>query len=179
MKMLTLSGKEFDPANPSAEGICVEDIAASLSKVCRFSGQLKEFYSVAQHSLLCYFIAKDLVPDNIRLQILCLLHDASEAYISDIPSPFKALLKPLISDLENNIQDTIFKTLIDYVPNEADHKAMKHIDNLAFDLEDQILRKDVYPKDLTDRQLIAFNQYNMASAEKLFLFKFNELKGKL
>ena len=64
----------------------IYDIASALSKLCRFTGQVTNFYSVAQHS--CY--VHDLVTSNNRLWGL--LHDASEAFIGDVSSPLKHLL---------------------------------------------------------------------------------------
>ncbi len=49
----TLSGKKFDYVNATVDDIEIEDIATALSHICRFAGYLPEFYSVAQHSVLC------------------------------------------------------------------------------------------------------------------------------
>lgn len=49
----TLSGKQFDYLSATIDDIDIEDIAVALSNICRFSGHLPEFYSVAQHSVLC------------------------------------------------------------------------------------------------------------------------------
>jgi hypothetical protein len=81
----TATGRKFDPLNPKSEDICIEDIAAALGKQCRFSGHTKQFYSVAQHSVL----ASEQVQNNPELALSALLHDASEAYLVDIPSPLK------------------------------------------------------------------------------------------
>jgi len=79
----TFTGKLMNVFNPEPEMICIEDIAHALSLQCRFSGHISGFYSVAQHSVL---VAK-LVPEPLKLQAL--LHDASEAYLVDIPRPIK------------------------------------------------------------------------------------------
>lgn len=79
----TYTGKLFYPYDPQPEDICIEDIAHALSNMCRFTGHCRKFYSVAQHSVL---VASQL-PDELMLQGL--LHDASEAYIVDIPRPLK------------------------------------------------------------------------------------------
>ncbi len=100
MKMLTYTGKELDLQNPVENQICIEDISHALSNICRFSGNCEKFYSVAQHS--CY--VAELVPNEYKLSAL--LHDATETYISDIPTPVKKLF-PSISKLENNISDII------------------------------------------------------------------------
>lgn len=82
----TLSGKKFDYLNPTVDAINIEDIANSLSNICRFAGHLPEFYSVAQHSVFTSL----LVAPEFALEAL--LHDAQEAYVCDIPSPLKRLL---------------------------------------------------------------------------------------
>ena len=79
----TFTGKKFYPFNPKPEDIDIRDIAHALSNICRFTGHVKQFYSVADH---CRAVAK-LVPPEMRLQAL--LHDASEAYLNDLARPIK------------------------------------------------------------------------------------------
>lgn len=79
----TYTGKQFWPLSPQQEDVCIFDIAHALSNLCRFSGHVKSFYSVAQHSVL---VAQAL-PEHLRLEGL--LHDASEAYCVDVPRPIK------------------------------------------------------------------------------------------
>jgi hypothetical protein len=81
--MQTFTGIQFWPLDPRVEEICIEDIAHSLANQCRFAGHVREFYSVAQHSVL---VAR-LVPQEFKLWAL--LHDASEAYLVDLPRPVK------------------------------------------------------------------------------------------
>lgn len=78
----TFTGKAFFPFDPRVEDICIEDIAHALSNICRFNGQVRTFYSVAQHS-----VAVSRMTDTDRLRWL--LHDASEAYLGDMVSPLK------------------------------------------------------------------------------------------
>lgn len=80
----TFTGIYMNVFEPTLEMICIEDIAHALSNQCRFGGHLPEFYSVAQHSLNCSYLM-----DNKELKLAALLHDASEAYLLDIPRPIK------------------------------------------------------------------------------------------
>lgn len=68
---------------PTPEMISIEDIAHSLSNQCRFGGHLPRFYSVAEHSVLCALHVDE------KYAFEALMHDASEAYLLDIPSPIK------------------------------------------------------------------------------------------
>lgn len=83
----TKSGIYMNVFEPTIEMICIEDIAHSLTYQCRFGGHLPVFYSVAQHSLNCSYLV-----DNPQLKLAALLHDASEAYLLDIPRPIKQRL---------------------------------------------------------------------------------------
>lgn len=83
----TYSGKRIYFNDLRIEDISIEDIAHALSQICRFTGHTKEFYSVAQHSVL--------VSDNqttLAEKRAGLMHDASEAYINDLASPLKIYL---------------------------------------------------------------------------------------
>jgi 5'-deoxynucleotidase YfbR-like HD superfamily hydrolase len=95
----TASGKLYHFLNPQPDEIVIEDIALALANKCRFGGH-SDFYSVAEHSVL---VALRLPPG---LQLAGLLHDASEAYLGDIPSPIKDVL-PDYKKLENINQTAI------------------------------------------------------------------------
>ena len=86
-EIVTYTGKIFDLLNPKPEMVCIEDIAHSLAYQCRYTGHTRFFHSVAQH---CVLMAEnsELPGDPLKK----LLHDASEAYISDISRPLKNLL---------------------------------------------------------------------------------------
>ena len=84
----TFTKIHFNPLEPNAEDICIQDIAHALSMMTRANGHFPEFYSIAQHSIHC---AQEAVARNFtnRTVLACLLHDASEAYLSDITRPVK------------------------------------------------------------------------------------------
>lgn len=94
----TSSGIYFDFVNPTVDMIKIEDIAHALSQQCRFGGHLPVFYSVAQH---CYNCSEGVGYEKYALEAL--LHDASEAYLLDIPKPLKNLL-PDYQKIEKKIE---------------------------------------------------------------------------
>lgn len=79
LKMTTLSGLYFNPAELTPENVRIEDIAEGLSKCCRFAGQCSGFYSVAEHSV---FLSRQITGRDFRK--IGLLHDATEAYLGDL-----------------------------------------------------------------------------------------------
>lgn len=79
----TYSGGKFYIHNLEESDINIEDIAHSLSNLCRFNGHTKEFYSVAQHSVIVSYMC------NLEEALEGLLHDATEAYLGDLSKPFK------------------------------------------------------------------------------------------
>lgn len=82
--VITFTGAAIRPLEPDAAQIRIGDIAHGLANSCRFTGQTRSFYSVAQHSVLASWI---VAPE---LALTALLHDASEAYLSDIARPVKS-----------------------------------------------------------------------------------------
>lgn len=91
--MLTSSGLEYHLSGPAALGangriVAIEDIAHHLSLINRFTGATSRPYSVAEHSLLCCDIAQRAGASPV-VQLAALMHDAHEAYVTDLSSPAK------------------------------------------------------------------------------------------
>jgi 5'-deoxynucleotidase YfbR-like HD superfamily hydrolase len=84
--MQTFGGRQFWPLDPRPEDVELEDIAHALANICRFGGHCREFYSVAQHSVL----VSRVCPMEDALGGL--LHDAAEAYVGDMIRPLKRML---------------------------------------------------------------------------------------
>ena len=104
--IVTFTGKHFDPTAPEENLIDLSDIGHALSLICRGNGHVKYFYSVAQHSIACCREAQARGYSD-RVQLACLLHDASEAYMSDVTRPVKALLTEYLK-VEENLQNMIW-----------------------------------------------------------------------
>lgn len=90
----TYTGRQFYPLDPSFVDVRIEDIAHALSNLCRFTGHVTEFYSVAEHSVRVarrlFDVTFHLSDDDRRQAVLeALLHDASEAYLNDLATPVK------------------------------------------------------------------------------------------
>lgn len=109
-EILTYTKKRFDPLNPCAEQIDIEDIAHALSMLCRANGHFKTFYSVCRHSINCAQEAKARGYSE-RIQLACLLHDASEAYLCDLTRPVKAAL-PQYKEIEAPLQEMIWNKFL-------------------------------------------------------------------
>ena len=129
-EIMTYTKKMFDPLHPNAELIDIEDIAHALSMLCRANGHFKSFYSVAQHSINCIKEARARGYSD-RIQLACLLHDASEAYLSDVTRPVKAEL-PRYKEIEAPLQETIWNKWLDQPLTEEERKQV-------FDIDDAIL----------------------------------------
>ena len=81
-----------DLEHPRLEDVRVEDIAHSLSMLCRYVGHCSDFYSVAEHSLMVEAAAQARWPLLPGEAMAFLMHDAQETYLGDASSPLKLLL---------------------------------------------------------------------------------------
>ncbi len=126
----TYTGAKFNPLDPKPEDINIVDIAHALSMTCRYGGHSSCYYSVGQHSVLASELIdwvftenpnsylddlssyaepfEPLYPIHAKYRQWALLHDAAEAYISDIPTPAKIHL-PQYSEMEDKILQVIIK----------------------------------------------------------------------
>ncbi len=86
--ILTFTGRYVDPLDLRVADIDIFDIAHALSNQCRYSGHVSTFYSVAEHSVRC---ARTALAHGEPIEIVrwALLHDATEAYLVDLPRPLK------------------------------------------------------------------------------------------
>lgn len=115
---LSYKGNKIYPLDLRPEDIDIEEIAHSLSNLCRFGGHCKEFYSVAQHSVIVCGLIRDWIDwasadDSTRnttadrnLMLTALLHDAPEAYCGDMVRPLKQNI-PEFKTIESQIWTVI------------------------------------------------------------------------
>lgn len=127
----TFLGNRFYFQSPRIDDVHIEDIAHGLAFQCRFNGQTRAFYSVAQHSLL----VATLVPSRLRLAAL--LHDAAEAYLGDIVKPLKQCF-PAFSAIEAKVMAIIGER---FSTTEFDAPAIKRADLIALATE----KRDLMP----------------------------------
>lgn len=129
-RLHTYTGKMFNPFNPDLESICIEDIAHALSNTCRFGGHSKEYYSVAEHSVLVSMLCDE------SNAFEGLMHDAAEAYLGDIPTPLKERL-PGFMELEDSVLKFIFNK---YNLSYPLSNNVKKMDEKALTLEFESIR---------------------------------------
>jgi 5'-deoxynucleotidase YfbR-like HD superfamily hydrolase len=84
----TVSGRFVNPFEPDPEQLDIGDIARALANVCRFGGHCRSFYSVAQHSVIVSELVEERGGD-VEDVFAALMHDATEAYLGDMPHPIK------------------------------------------------------------------------------------------
>lgn len=123
------SGKPFDLFDPKPEQIDIHDIAIALSRIARYNGHTKEFYSVAEHCVIGSKLYPNITAKE-RLDIL--LHDAAEAYIGDIVDPLKKNF-PWIKHIESNILGVIYEAL--ELERPEDKSLIKQTDLIMVHLE--------------------------------------------
>lgn len=167
----TFSGRRFNPTNPHTDAIVIQDIAHSLSMQCRFSGHCKKFYSVAQHSVLVSHVC------NHDDALWGLMHDASEAYLVDIPRPLKQSGKfEAYKDMEAKMMKAICKR---FGLPEIEPKSVKRADTILLATEARDLMAPLRPDWSQPEEPLPFKieAWDPQTAKKNFMKRFFQLIG--
>jgi len=107
--LATSTGGMWSILSPHPDDVDIRNIAAGLSRECRYAGQLKDdadFLAVAEHSaIMAVYAVETGIAKTLEDALAILLHDASEAFFGDMPTPVKALLPDfrLIEDHAQNV----------------------------------------------------------------------------
>ena len=131
----TYTRKHFDPVHPEAEKIDIRDVAHALPMICRGNGHVTTFWSVGEHCICC---AKEALGRGYskRQALACLLHDASECYMSDVPRPLKQEM-PRYREVEDHLLKVIYEKYLGSDLTDEEGRRLKEIDDdlLWYDLE--------------------------------------------
>ena len=103
----TVSKQKFYPTSPQKDDIIIDDIAHALSMLARANGHFPEFHSVAQHCIECA-VESEKRGHGAKITLACLLHDAGEAYMSDVTTPVKNNLSDY-SEFEERLIDLVYE----------------------------------------------------------------------
>lgn len=174
--MQTFTGRQFWLLDPRPDEVDILDIAHALSHLCRFAGHVRQFYSVADHSIR---VSRCALPGDRMLALGALLHDAAEAYVVDVPRPLKRFL-PGYKEIEAGVARAIERRF-DLETGIFDHPSVKHWDEalLATEARDLMggesagkwhLRAAVLPSIIVPR--------TSEEARMAFLERFDALGGK-
>jgi hypothetical protein len=189
----TYTGKQFYFDNFDPDDIDIKDIAHSLSLLSRFNGHCLKFYSVAEHCVRvseymeeAYYQKWDIPEkDHERCELLWgLLHDAAEAYTSDIPRPLKH--QDMMYDFrkkEKEIENIIYEKYIGFRTENIDR--MRLFDRAA--IADATLlvteQRDLMHKNAPDWEIgiepledVHIIPYGPEDAERMFLDRFHQLR---
>ncbi|MBQ6361382.1 MAG: hypothetical protein IJJ25_09590 [Lachnospiraceae bacterium] len=171
----TYTGMRVVPYDLKPEDIRIEDIAHALSMLCRGNGHVKTFWSVGEH---CILAAKEAMLRGYgrRLALACLLHDASECYLSDVPSPFKAKIDGY-RETEDRILSMVYERFLGSDLTEEEFRLLDGIDKdlLYYDLS-VLLGEKMEREEPQMQAEISYALRPFQEAEKEYLELFEKLK---
>lgn len=172
--MQTYTGRRFWPLSPRAQDVCIDDIAHHLALKCRYNGAVREFYSVAEHSV----IVSEAVPPEYAKEAL--LHDAGEAYWPDVCGRIKNenIFAPIRAGEDETLR--VIYSHFGIVSTPASQKAIKEIDyRILVDEMSQLMEHGTWEPTLRDVLPLGvpIAALSPALAEPVFMARFRELFG--
>ena len=169
-----LSGGQFNYNKPEESNVTLDDLASALSNICRFSGHLPCFYSVAQHLVN----TSRIVPAEHAFDAL--MHDTAEAFTNDLPTPLKWAF-PIFKELEVSIETAMSEK---FGFNYPYPKEVKDADTNMLILEKTYVKKDTsvwpnYEGIVVDHlvDMVDLKPWQPCRAKREFLERFEELKN--
>lgn len=128
-------GGRYHFLTDNVDDVCIEDIIRSLAFQSRFNGHCSSFYSVAQHSVICSWVAEE---ESLELARIMLLHEVEEALFGDITRPLKYLMPDQMLEHMERVRGKIMRKfgLPEIVPQRGNE-----IDNLVLACE----KRDLLP----------------------------------
>ena len=170
-QIITYTGHYINPLDPDPDDIHLEDVAHALSLICRFTGHVKHFYSVAQHSVH----VSENVPKKDALWGL--LHDASEAYLADLARPIKHMpgLGDVYRECEARLQAAICKR---FDLPEKEPESIKDADILLLHTEQTYLMPNTPERHKAEETLRELSAWEPWLAKERFLKRYAELTDK-
>lgn len=176
-QIMTASGLRIDPLNPEPQLMQASDIAHALSNQCRFTGHTREFYSVAEHSVrVASFLLEELDAGK-DVAFIGLMHDASEAYLSDIARPVKhaAGFGDAYREIEDGLQQALSERFgIPYPYPEIIHFA----DNALLEAEGRDIMPDGFEFEALLNYPHTITPWEPKMARAQFLSLYTYLAGK-
>lgn len=172
----TYTGRMFDPLNPDSGLIDILDIAHALSMLCRANGHFRSFYSVGRHCINC---AREAAARGYsdRVRLACLLHDASEAYLSDVTRPVKEEL-PKYLELEKPLQEVIWRKYMGEALSGEEYRQVFDIDDAMLYHEfEALMDTRLLPEEPELKSKPDFSFSGFGKTEQEFLDLFRKLTG--
>lgn len=168
----------MNPLEARDDQLVIEDIAHALSLMTRANGHFPEFYSVGQHCLSCMEEAKARGYSR-RLTLACLLHDAGEAYLSDVTRPIKHHMS-YYNEVEGRLLSQIYTKFLGKNLDDEEQKAVKIIDDTMLYYEfKHFMNVELFT---APQEIITIPDYSFQAfreVEMRYLRAYEELKGAL
>ena len=169
--LTTFSKVDFNTFEPEEDKIRIEDIAHALSMMTRANGHFPQFFSVGQHCIQCCHeaTARNYLPQTA---LACLLHDASECYMSDVPSPFKKTL-PEYQEQEAYLLHLIYEKFLGSDLTAQEQAQLEEIDHamLWYDLDGLLEKQDGEPPKLHIELDYTVESFAKVEAEYIRIFE--------
>lgn len=124
----TLHGGRIDLIAPKPGEINIRDVCSGLGNQCRFTGQVIEFYSIAEHSIhVSELVERHGYPE---LAFDALFHDGPEAYIGDCSTPLKREIGHCYNPIEHRLREA-FATRFGLKHTVPQHEVITYYDRVA------------------------------------------------